>query len=77
MTGEKFDPWSLSVVNRMHIIRVLNEAKGNKSLAAHLLGISRRTLYRRLLLYNLGHLITKRVPSELRKLKDTITDELR
>ena len=39
---------SLETVERDHIIRVLNELRGNKLAAARRLGISRRTLYRRL-----------------------------
>jgi two-component system, NtrC family, response regulator HydG len=38
----------LDQVEREHIIRVLAEVKGNKQAAARRLGISRRTLYRRL-----------------------------
>lgn len=39
-------PLTLREVERRHIERVLKEAKGNKKLAAQLLGINRRTLYR-------------------------------
>lgn len=38
----------LDQVERDHIVRVLAHAKGNKQAAARRLGISRRTLYRRL-----------------------------
>jgi DNA-binding NtrC family response regulator len=38
----------LDQVERNHIVRVLAHAKGNKQAAARRLGISRRTLYRRL-----------------------------
>ena len=38
----------LQAVERQHIVRVLGEARGNKLAAARRLGISRRTLYRRL-----------------------------
>ena len=43
----------LHVVERDHIVRVLAEARGNKRAAAERLGLSRRTLYRRLERYNL------------------------
>ncbi len=39
-------PLTLREVERRHIQRVLREARGNKKLAAELLGINRRTLYR-------------------------------
>jgi transcriptional regulator of acetoin/glycerol metabolism len=38
----------LDAVERGHIVRVLAETRGNKMAAARRLGISRRTLYRRL-----------------------------
>jgi DNA-binding NtrC family response regulator len=38
----------LDRVEREHIVRVLADVKGNKQAAARRLGISRRTLYRRL-----------------------------
>jgi DNA-binding NtrC family response regulator len=38
----------LEAVERVHIVRVLAEVRGNKLAAARRLGISRRTLYRRL-----------------------------
>jgi transcriptional regulator of acetoin/glycerol metabolism len=38
----------LDQVERDHIVRVLADVKGNKQAAARRLGISRRTLYRRL-----------------------------
>jgi DNA-binding NtrC family response regulator len=43
----------LRMVEREHIVRVLAEARGNKRAAAERLGLSRRTLYRRLERYNL------------------------
>jgi len=41
-------PLALNALEREHIIRVLGEVRGNKRVAAQRLGISRRTLYRRL-----------------------------
>jgi DNA-binding NtrC family response regulator len=43
----------LHCVEREHIIRVLAETRGNKRAAAERLGLSRRTLYRRLQRYQL------------------------
>ena len=51
----------LHVVERDHIVRVLAEAKGNKRAAAARLGLSRRTLYRRLERY---HLLGNADPTE-------------
>lgn len=39
---------SLSEIERAHILLVLDAAKGNKKLAASVLGINRKTLYRKL-----------------------------
>jgi DNA-binding NtrC family response regulator len=36
----------LATTHRAHIERILREAHGNKTAAAHMLGISRRSLYR-------------------------------
>jgi two-component system response regulator HydG len=44
---------SLAEVERRYILRVVEEAGGNKSLAAQILGITRKTLYRKLEEY--GH----------------------
>jgi transcriptional regulator of acetoin/glycerol metabolism len=41
-------PDDLEAIERDHIARVLGEVEGNKLAAARRLGISRRTLYRRL-----------------------------
>jgi len=38
----------LEEVKRMHILRVLKEVRGNKSQAAKILGIGRKTLYRKM-----------------------------
>ena len=40
------DPHLLSTAHRAHIERVLQEVRGNKTAAAQMLGISRRSLYR-------------------------------
>jgi len=45
---------SLSAVERDHIAGVLLRAGGNKAKAARLLGLDRRSLYRRLELYSIG-----------------------
>jgi DNA-binding NtrC family response regulator len=57
--GEAFDrayptAWSLADVERAHIARVLAELKGNVSLSARRLGISRTTLWRKMKEYGLG-----------------------
>ena len=41
-------PPLLATVERDHILRALQHARGNKKVAARLLGVSRRALYRRL-----------------------------
>jgi len=45
---------SLADVERNHILKALKLLGGNKSLAADLLGIDRRTLHRRLQQYDLN-----------------------
>ena len=47
-TSAEPPPEGLHAVERDHIVRVLAEVRGNKLAAARRLGISRRTLYRRL-----------------------------
>ena len=47
-TGEGDTETSLSRVEAEHVKRVLKQAKGNKVLAAKLLGMSRRSLYRKI-----------------------------
>jgi len=47
-------PEPLEVVERRHILAVLRHADGNQSLAAHLLGIGRNTLARKLKAYGEG-----------------------
>jgi DNA-binding NtrC family response regulator len=51
---------SLSAVERDHIVRTLEQMQGNKSLAAHALGLSRRRLYRLIERHHLDHLIQRR-----------------
>ncbi len=43
---------TLETVERRHIFRVIRDQKGNLSKAAQVLGIDRRTLYRKLEKYN-------------------------
>jgi len=45
---------SLSVLEREHILRVMESVKGNKVSAAKILGLDRRALYRRLERYGIG-----------------------
>jgi two-component system response regulator AtoC len=44
----------LAVVERQYILRVLESVGGNKTLAARVLGVGRKTLYRKLEKYGLG-----------------------
>jgi two-component system response regulator HydG len=44
----------LEEVERRYILRVLDAAGGNKSIAARILGLDRKTLYRRLESYSVG-----------------------
>lgn len=46
---------SLETVERRHILRVVKEQRGNLSRAAGVLGIDRRTLYRKLEKYRPRH----------------------
>jgi two-component system response regulator HydG len=46
---------SLEAMERQHLLRVLDECRGNKNLAASRLRISRSTLYRKLERYGLHH----------------------
>ena len=55
--GSAVDP---ATVERTHVQRALERAKGNKKLAAQILGLSRRALYRRLERLHLGETITRR-----------------
>jgi transcriptional regulator with PAS, ATPase and Fis domain len=47
-------PLTLDTVERQHILRVLEESNGNRERAAAILGISSRTLYRKLREYGAG-----------------------
>ncbi len=46
--GDGSPPASLVDVERDHIVRTLEQVRGNKAVAARLLGVSRRTFYRQL-----------------------------
>lgn len=50
------DTWSLEDVEKEHIIKVLNNANGNKTKASKLLGIARKTLDRKFQQWNLEKL---------------------
>jgi DNA-binding NtrC family response regulator len=58
-SGAEADP---AVIERSHVQRALERARGNKKLAAELLGVSRRALYRRLERLHLGDTIARRPP---------------
>jgi DNA-binding NtrC family response regulator len=49
-----------AAIERGNVQRALERAGGNKKLAAELLGVSRRALYRRLERLHLGETITRR-----------------
>lgn len=51
---------TLSGLERDHVIRALERARGNKKAAAHMLGVSRRAFYRRLERLALGDRISRR-----------------
>ena len=48
---------SLEVMERQALLATLREVKGNKAAAARLLGISQRTLYRKIKTYGLDRLL--------------------
>jgi len=52
----------LVTVEREHIVRTLNQVRGNKAVAARLLGISRRAFYRQLE----RHGLHQRIPADSR-----------
>ncbi|MBF9645497.1 helix-turn-helix domain-containing protein, partial [Streptococcus pseudopneumoniae] len=45
----------LDAVERQHILRVLEQTEGNKTKAAGILGIQRRTLYKKLARMHSAH----------------------
>ena len=47
-SGDTLPPASLVDVERDHIVRTLGQVRGNKAVAARLLGVSRRAFYRQL-----------------------------
>ncbi|HEV8702520.1 MAG TPA: sigma-54 dependent transcriptional regulator [Candidatus Polarisedimenticolia bacterium] len=55
-------PRPLSEVERDHIVRTMREVRGNKAAAARLLGLDRKTLYRKLELYGIGATRTRDLP---------------
>ena len=55
-------PVPLVEVEREHIIKTLQQVRGNKAVAARLLGISRRAFYRQLERHGLHH----RIPMAVR-----------
>jgi len=57
------DDGTLAAIEKTRVVEVLQKQKGNKSRAAHVLGISRRSLYRLLEKYNLDG---SNAPSESR-----------
>ena len=62
--GGDTEPPLLSTVEREHILRALQHARGNKKAAARMLGVSRRALYRRLERLGLESTISRRSPND-------------
>jgi DNA-binding NtrC family response regulator len=65
ITGERASldmPAPLSAIEREHIVRTLDQVKGNKAVAARVLGVSRRAFYRQLE----RHGLHTRVPADPR-----------
>ena len=62
--GRASDPAPLVEVEREHIVRTLQQVRGNKAVAARLLGISRRAFYRQLE----RHGLHQRIPAGRRDL---------
>ncbi len=65
-------PAPLAEIEREHIVRTLQQVKGNKAVAARLLGISRRAFYRQLERHGLHHPVP--AGRELGAEKATLTD---
>jgi DNA-binding NtrC family response regulator len=61
--GTKSELERLATIEREHIQRALDRARGNKKAAAQMLGLSRRALYRRLERLELADTISRRRPS--------------
>jgi DNA-binding NtrC family response regulator len=57
------DDGSLSTLERNHIVDVLKQTAGNKLMAARILGLDRRALYRRLERYGIGT-VTRRAKAQ-------------
>lgn len=55
--SECFDGWPLDEVEKHHILRTLNQHNGNKSAAARTLGVSRKTLDRKLALWDSAEML--------------------
>jgi DNA-binding NtrC family response regulator len=53
-SGDPSELVSLDELERRYILRVLEALNGNKSLAAHTLGLDRKTLYRKLQQYGVA-----------------------
>lgn len=64
-------PASLVDVERDHIVRTLEQVRGNKAVAARLLGVSRRAFYRQLERHGLHH----RIPMARRRNSITLASE--
>lgn len=58
---------TLSRLERQHVLRALELARGNKKAAAEMLGVSRRAFYRRLERLSLGDTIARRPAAEPRR----------
>jgi DNA-binding NtrC family response regulator len=56
------DDGSLSTLERKHILDVLKQTRGNKLMAARVLGLDRRALYRRLDRYGIGSVTRRSKP---------------